>query len=120
MSDQKRTTIKLEQPLLMGGTVIHEVVLRDPTYAEYMSLGDPWTYRFTEEGRAVPLDHEPTMALYVQRCLVEPKSHLMIEHCTVRDAMAIKGWLLSFFAVVAPAKGGSTTPSQTSSTTTAE
>lgn len=124
MSEPKRTSIKLETPILNGVEAIDSIVLRDPAYRDYMELGEPWYLNFTPDGRPFPVDHEPTIAAYIEKCLVEPKNYLLVsQQCTVRDAKALKAWLGRFFreGVADPQAQteGSTTPSPTSSGTTA-
>lgn len=120
MSEPKRTTIKLSTPIHTGSAVIDEIVLRDPNMEDFMTLDEPWTYQETPGGKFLPVDHGPTIALYMKRCLVQPASDLIVlSQCSIQDGMAVKRWLTRFFTVGDVASPASTTSSPTSSTATA-
>ena len=115
MSDNPRTTIKLERPLVTGDGPVMEIVLRDPLYSDYRALGELVTFAYDDQGRGVPVEMESVIFGYVERCLVSPKSFLLLEHVTLNDARKLRQWVLRFFRSDAVAKEGSTTSSQTSS-----
>ena len=115
MPESKRTTIKLEEPILDGGTVLNEIILRAPLYADYRELGDPWTIFYDEKGRGAPMDRTDVIFAYVERCLVSPKNFLLLEHLTLGDARKLRQWVEGFFRQGVEAKEGSTTSSPTSS-----
>lgn len=98
MSEPKRTTIKLQYPIHVGSDAVSEIVLRDPTLEDYMTLDEPWTWQDTPGGQVVPVDHGPTIALYMKRCLLPPANDLiLLSQCSVQDGIAIKRWLARFF-----------------------
>lgn len=114
MSEPKRTTIKLEEPILDGNNVLTEIVLRHPLYSDYRECGEVVTY-VEDNGRGVPVVVDATVFRYVERCLVSPKSFLLLDHLTLADGRKIREWLLGFFRRDAVATEGSTTSSPTSS-----
>ena len=120
MSEPKRTTIKLQTPIHTGSEAISEIILRDPTLEDFLTLDEPWTLQETPGGKFLPVDHGPTIALYMKRCLVQPASDLIVlSQCTVQDGMEIKRWLGRFFTAGGAASPGSTMPSPSSSIDTA-
>ena len=115
MSDNPRTTFKIERPIVTGDGPISEIVLRDPLYADYRALGDPWVIVYDDQGRGAPMDREDIIFGYVERCLVSPKSPLLLEHLSLNDARKLRKWVEAFFRPDVAATEGSTTSSPTSS-----
>ncbi|MDX7950480.1 hypothetical protein P7D22_04710 [Lichenihabitans sp. Uapishka_5] len=114
MSERKRTTIKLEEPILDGTNVLTEIILRDPLYSDYRECGEVVTY-VEDNGRGMPVVIDATVFKYIERCLVSPKSFLLLDHLTLNDGRKLREWLIGFFRRDVAATEGSTTSSPTSS-----
>jgi hypothetical protein len=115
----KTVTIPLASPIPWHNKTVSEVVLREPRYEDFMELGDPYTVAFTREG-GLPfvVENADVTRQYVERCMVEPASTLILGHVDLKTARKIKKAMLDFFLPDAEENEGSTT-SQTSSSSAA-
>ena len=109
----KEIRIAVEGGLVAHGTVLHEVVLREPSFDTYLDLGDIVTFGKAPDGTIFPVENSEILRTYIARCLVEPKDPLLLTQGGITLARAVKGAVLGFFhdAPSAPA------PSPTSPTT---
>lgn len=112
----KQVTIPIVgEPLLTSEGVITEVILREPTFDDYLDLGDIVTVARMPDGALFPIENSETLRLYIQKCLVQPKSALQLGAGGARLARAVKGAVLSFFQDDPSAGAPSTTSPTTSS-----
>jgi hypothetical protein len=111
MANQK--TIDLSSPLPGHGELIRKVVLKEPTYADYMSLGDPFVIARNSDGSLFPVENGDVIRAYIDRCCVSPDP-LLLAGLSLADAMAVKGAVLSFFT---EAQATPSTPVTSSSST---
>lgn len=110
----KTVKVKLTEPLPGHGGRIDEVVLREPTYAEYVECGgEPYSYGQSEGGIIFSTEKPEVIWAYVEACMVQPTSPLLLEKANWRDAREVRKAILSFFQ--APAAAAET--SETSPTT---
>ncbi|KQP11156.1 hypothetical protein ASF28_08925 [Methylobacterium sp. Leaf99] len=110
----KTVRIPLPEPILSHGAPITAVVLREPTYDEYVSCGgEPYTIGETEEGALFSIEKPEVIWAYVQACIVEPKDALLLERTDWRVAREVRKAVLGFFQAPAAASASS----QTSPTT---
>ena len=47
---RERKTIKLRRPLLSPEGPVSQIVIREPTFDEYLSFGDPYSIAYTDSG----------------------------------------------------------------------
>lgn len=91
--------IPLEKPLIAHGKTISEVVVREPTFAEYMELGDPFIVALSPESR-IPfmVEDKAVLTAYCQRLVVEPADQLLLSqgghHLAKRIALTVRGFFL--------------------------
>lgn len=94
-------TVALSRPIKVHGDTgiveIKEVVLKEPNFDDYMSIGDPWTVAGTRDGNAFGVENIDVIKQYLAVCLVTPKDPAALEQATARDARKIKDKLLGFF-----------------------
>lgn len=119
--------IPLSKPLRAhGGESIKQIVLREPTFDEYLEIGDPYTVAASNEGTPFAVENSEVIKRYIDLCLVEPKDSLLLKQAGARVARQVKDKLLAFFqpdATVDEASGisGTNSPSvasgETASTT---
>lgn len=110
----RTVTVPLIEPVPGHGAPISQIVLREPTYAEYVDCGgEPYNYGQSEGGIIYSTEKPEVVWAYVERCLVEPKSPLLLAKAHWRDAREVRKAILGFFQ--APAAASET--SQTSPTT---
>lgn len=93
----KTVTIKLEKPLAGHGAPITNVVLREPTFAEYVQYGDPLIYVPLQSGGFFPSENLDVISKYMTLCVVEPKDQLILEQGGMDLARRIKDAVIGFF-----------------------
>ncbi|MFG1226030.1 phage tail assembly protein [Xanthobacter wiegelii] len=106
-------TVHLSAPVTTYDGQVREVVLRAPTYSDFMALGDP-TSLIIAAGSALPQDDMVVIRQYVERLSSVPPEHLTQIHALV-DAMALAEAVKRFFR---EASAGISTPSPTPSSST--
>ncbi|MFG1332021.1 hypothetical protein V5F41_12310 [Xanthobacter autotrophicus] len=117
----KRVT--LTRPLVTHEGETRAIVLREPSYGDFMALGDP-TAMVLSVGSALPQDDMAVIRGYIERCAnVDP---LLLDQIKVlADAMAlaeaVKGFFTAASAAVSktsptPSSSNSAGPSPTSAT----
>lgn len=75
--------------------MVRELRLRPPTYADFMMLGDP-TVLIVSANAMVPQDDLVTIRRYVEE--LSGGNPLLMEKLTLRDAMALRDAVKSFFS----------------------
>ncbi|SEQ48523.1 hypothetical protein SAMN05216548_10515 [Faunimonas pinastri] len=93
----KTTIIKLHDPLVGHDGPIHRVVLREPTVSDVLEFGDPVAVGRTPSGTMIYAENLEAIRGYVERCLVEPKDHLILEMGGIRLARDLKQAVIDFF-----------------------
>ena len=112
---REQVTIKLSKPLRgPNGQTVTQIVLREPTFDEYLAHGDPFTVAQSTGGTPFIVENEEVIRKYIALCLVEPKDPALLEQGNARMGRAIKQNLLNFFQPDAP-DGGDLEISQTNS-----
>jgi len=107
MSETK--TIPLKKPLQSPEGPVHKIVLREPTFNEYLTHGDPYTIAASAGGNPFMVENADVIAAYIRVCLVEPKDATILEQGKARLAKEVKEALLSFFRPDVEAGEGSET-----------
>ena len=117
MAKQIKIPVKGEA-LLTGDGPINEVILREPTFDEYLDIGEPVTLAKTPDGMLFSVENSEVIRRYLQACLVQPKSALQLNQGGMKLAQAVKGAVLGFFHD-APSGGEPSTTSPTTSSSDA-
>lgn len=109
MREQK--TIRLAKPLTTHEGPISEIVIREPSFDEYLTFGDPWTVAATgsDERTAFAVENIEVIKQYLQVCLVKPQDPALLSQAGARVAKDVKEALLGFFRPDAAAGEGSAT-----------
>jgi hypothetical protein len=96
MSETK--TIPLKKPLISPEGPVKQIVLREPTFTEYLVHGDPYTIA-ASAGTGTPfmVENPEVIATYIRVCLVEPKDPAILEQGKARLAREVKEAVLAFF-----------------------
>ncbi|CUT12541.1 hypothetical protein BF49_3621 [Bradyrhizobium sp.] len=97
-------TIPVTKPLISPEGEVKQVVLREPTFDEFLSYGDPYTVARSIGGVPFAAENPEVIAQYMKLCLVEPKDPQILRQGKARLAKEMKEALLSFFHPDAPAK----------------
>lgn len=96
--------------------VLHEVVLKAPSYDDFLDLGEIETYGRSPDGTVFMVENGETLRSYIAKCLVEPKDPLALNQGGVKLARAVKGAVLGFFRDdVLEAEPSPTSPTTSSS-----
>lgn len=90
-------TIKLKQPLEAPDGFVHEVVLREPTFDEYLVHGDPFTVARSAGGTPFVVESPDVIKAYINLCLVAPKDPQILRQGKARLAKQMKEALMGFF-----------------------
>lgn len=101
--------IPLSEPLLGHGEPIREIVLREPTYDEYVRCGgEPYTIGQSDEGALFTIEKPDVIWAYAEACLVSPTDRLLLNQADWRVAREVRKAVLGFFQ--ASAKDSATSP----------
>jgi hypothetical protein len=104
----KTVSIPLENPLKgHGGVSIDAVIVREPTYNEFMQHGDPFIWVPLESGGAFASETPDVLAAYAAILVTEPKDKLLLEQGGFELARKIRSTIMGFFLPVAADKEGS-------------
>ena len=111
----KIVRVLLTEPMPGHNGPINHVVLREPTYAEYVDCGgEPYSYGQSEEGVIYSTEKPDVIWAYVEACIVEPTSPLLLQNASWRDAREVRKAILGFFRDPVEAKETSGTSPTTS------
>jgi hypothetical protein len=88
----KTTTVTLSAPLEGHGAMISQVMLREPTLRDRLTIGSAYVI---SDGAVYWVDE--AIQRYLRACLVEPKDPLLIDRACLEDAEAIIGAVQDFF-----------------------
>jgi hypothetical protein len=102
----KTVSIPVDPPIVGHKGKITEIVVREPTFDEYLAFGDPYVYLPLKEGSWFRSDNTEVLAAYVGILVVEPKDKLLLGQGGFKLAREIKDAVLSFFLPAAEAKEG--------------
>lgn len=95
---RETVTIPLSKPLRApNNEMIKQVILREPTFDEYLAYGDPFTVAQSSGGTPFVVENEEIIRRYIALCLVEPKDPALLEQGNARLGRALKQGLLNFF-----------------------
>lgn len=108
-------TVYLDRAIVTHSGQVREVVLRAPTYDDFMALGDP-TAVILSLGSAVQQDDMVLLRAYVERLSSVPPE-LLSQIKSLADAMALVEAVKGFFRA---ASAGISTPSQTPSSSASD
>ncbi|MGU3539980.1 hypothetical protein [Methylobacterium sp. A54F] len=110
----KMVRIPLPTPVEGHKGMIREIVLREPTYDEYISCGgEPYSIGQSEDGIVFQIEKPEVIWAYAEACIQEPGDRLMLNDQGWRVAREVRKAILGFFR----APDVAAAPSQTSPTT---
>jgi hypothetical protein len=90
-------TINLDKPLVGHKGPIDKVVIRPPTFNEYMEHGDPFIWVPLENGTAFASETPEVVSAYAKILVVEPQEKLLLEQGGFPLAKKIRQAIGSFF-----------------------
>lgn len=86
--------VGLERAITTHNGIVKQVRLRQPTYKDFMDLGDPATM-IVGPGTVFPHDDLPVIKQYVER--LSDMDPLLLEQLSLLDALALRDAVKSFF-----------------------
>ncbi|HWL06725.1 MAG TPA: hypothetical protein VNQ99_17615 [Xanthobacteraceae bacterium] len=95
MRDQ--VTIQLKKPLSSPAGPVNRIVMREPTFDEYLQIGDPQTVAMSAEGTPFVVENTEVIKQYFAVCLVEPKEVEVLSQASAYVAREVKQKFLGFF-----------------------
>ncbi|GJD65175.1 phage tail assembly protein [Methylobacterium frigidaeris] len=105
--------IPLSRPISAHGKDYTHLVLREPTYDDYVACGgEPYSIGQSEDGNVFTIEKPEVIWAYAATCIVSPDT-LLLDGQDWRVAREVRKAILGFFQ--APAAGSA--PSETSPTT---
>ena len=115
----KTVRIPLAEPVPSHNGPITQIVLREPTYDEYVSCGgEPYSIGESEGGALFTIEKPDVIWAYAEACMVEPKDPLLLTQQSPgswRNAREVRKAILGFFQGPAAATETSQTSPMTSS-----
>ncbi len=94
---REQQIIELQRPLRAPEGLVPRIVLREPTFDEYLSLGDPYSIAFSAGGTPFEVESPEVIRRYIELCLVEPKNPAILKQAGAFVAREVKNRLLGFF-----------------------
>lgn len=94
---RERKVIKLQSPLRAPEGPVNQIVIREPTFDEYLSFGDPYSIAYTDSGTPFGVENSENIKRYIAACLVEPKDPAILQQAGASVARDVKQALMSFF-----------------------
>lgn len=91
-------TIPLKKPLRgPNGLLVHNVVLREPTFDEVIAREDPYTVAVSPGGVPFVVENNEVIRAFVDICLVEPKDPALLQQGGMHLARKVRQAVLGFF-----------------------
>jgi hypothetical protein len=103
------------------GSIFKQIVVREPSFDEYLRLGDPYTIGFSP-GSGIPfvVEDKEAMLAYCRLLVTEPANPMLVELGGFQAARRIKDTVKSFFQPGGTASAAASETSETNSPSTAD
>lgn len=98
-----------------GGKTVHEVRLREPTFDEYLTYGQPFDVQRSADGAPVFVEYPEAIRGYLDVLVVSPDDPALVKQGGYRLARALKDALFGFFLDGGVAEESTTSPTTSSS-----
>lgn len=89
-------TVPLKKPFPGGDGPVTEIVIGEPSGADYFALGEPRGWVKSGGGAAL-VDNDQVIKAYTERMIVKPDPLLAMTQLKLQDARAVRECVLSFF-----------------------
>lgn len=93
----KQVRIPVPGSLVTHQGVVSEVVLQEPSYEDYLELGEITSWGKAPDGTLFTVENGEVLRAYIGKCLVQPKDPLVLGQGGFRLARAVRGAVLGFF-----------------------
>ena len=92
----KQIRIPVPEGIIGHGRTHTEVVLREPTFREYMDIGDVVEHVSYPNGMRLATINNATVDSYFKACLVDPKDPLVVEQGGLALAREVREAIVGF------------------------
>lgn len=101
MSDIETVSVPLSKPIKVPGTDavidIHEVVMREPRYADIKALGQVTLFARDQSGMVYTAEKDEVIHAYIERLLQPPMTPLLLAQVGPKDTLALRDAVHGFF-----------------------
>lgn len=94
---RETVSIPLEKPLVTQAGPLKAIILREPTFDEYLTIGDPYLVAESPGGTRFLHENIENIKAYIALCLVEPKDPALLVQSGAFVAKQLKEALMVFF-----------------------
>lgn len=94
---RRTVSIAVDPPLRGHDGPIKTVVLREPSYGDFLRLGETYVIAGSADGSPVMIEDIDVIRRYIEACLVEPKDAALLEQGNALLARAVKNAIVGFF-----------------------
>lgn len=112
----RKISVLVDKPFMGHNGQVREVIVREPTFEEYLKFGDPVVWVPLPEGGMFPTENTEVINAYVKICIVDP-DYLICLAGGMDLARKLKGAILDFFLPASDKMDKTGAGSQTSPTT---
>lgn len=93
----RTVTIPLREPILGHGEPIRAIVLREPTFDDYLEIGDPYEIGESEDKVRFTVQSPDAVRAYIERCMVVPADPLLLSQAPAVVGRKVRLAILDFF-----------------------
>lgn len=94
----KPVRIPLSEPIAGHDGAITAIVLRQPTYNDYVECGgEPYSVGKSPDGTLFSIEKDEVIWAYAEACIVEPRDSLLLLSADWRAAREVRKAILGFF-----------------------
>ena len=93
----KTVTIEVEEGITGHRGVSHKIVLREPTYDDFMDLGDAVSPVPAGNGLVYMMPNHDKIRAYAERLMIEPTDQLSILNLPMKYAREVTDAVANFF-----------------------
>ena len=94
---RKTKSFPVPEGIIGHGKTFEAIVMREPSFADYMELSDPYLLTFSEGGSPMVINQPSVLQGYIQRCTVEPEYLLVETQAPFTVAREIAAWMMGHF-----------------------
>lgn len=93
----KTVVVKLFEPFELFNEVISEVVLKEPSGAQFAELGEPQVWVYSADGSTYAVEQTSVLRKYVEKSIQHSGGSDLLKMMSLGDVMQVKKELLGFF-----------------------
>lgn len=94
----KTITLKLQEPVTLHEKTISEIVLKEPTGAQYLDVGEPRLLARHNDGTLYWVEDQAAIKTYLDLCIVHDHGPAILRLLALTDSRRAKSAFLDFFS----------------------